>query len=475
MFGSKKTAVVYIKEKTLRVGNVSLGKPKIENDQDYSWTRENLDTIISQAIKNCKTDTFRLLLDESVCQVVYNSLNEGNFEKDKIKEKIEEITGQKIDKTIWGFKYVQIAKDIPKGIQSVIISPSFLQNAFPGFSKSKIKIETIEPLSIALARLCAEENFPYIIIHSSSPTTVISAIKDVVLTSNTFEEKFKIDDLKKIYNYTKENYMTPGKIIVSSFPDMLNINDLKVENMEIENKEMDPLIGIALKKPRRVEEDIILNITLFEKMIRNKEAGEENKKENKETEKADNQKEPKNITEKEPMPIEEQIFAEPENKRSKIPTLLFILFIITVISGLGYFAFTKTTLTKKLNQISIPIISKPTPIPTNTPAPKPSPTPTKIKNLDKKGLKIKILNGSGIKGLASKVAESLIDLDYNEPETGNADSYDFETTIIEAKESKEDYIEILQEDLKDYSTNPDIKLTLDEENDFDILITIGKN
>jgi len=65
-------------------------------------------------------------------------------------------------------------------------------------------------------------------------------------------------------------------------------------------------------------------------------------------------------------------------------------------------------------------------------------------------------------------------LGYKDIAVGNADSFDFEKTEISIKEGKKDYLDILTNDLSDgYRVLEETK-TLDEESEFDAVITIGK-
>jgi hypothetical protein len=108
--------------------------------------------------------------------------------------------------------------------------------------------------------------------------------------------------------------------------------------------------------------------------------------------------------------------------------------------------------------------TSPTPEPTEEPEPSPA-----IKRAD---IKVKILNGSGVKGKASEIKETLQDAGYTDVITGNADNFDYETSEIQVKDDKKDAFTLLKEDLKDFAT---IKKagTLDKEDTADAVFIIG--
>lgn len=110
-----------------------------------------------------------------------------------------------------------------------------------------------------------------------------------------------------------------------------------------------------------------------------------------------------------------------------------------------------------------------------TPTPAPiaqEPLPTEEPEVNKEDLKIKILNGSGVVGEATKVKTLLEGADFVIDSTGNADKYDYTTSEIQAKASVPSSIsgEISELMETDYTT--DI-VELEESEDVDIIVIIG--
>jgi len=112
---------------------------------------------------------------------------------------------------------------------------------------------------------------------------------------------------------------------------------------------------------------------------------------------------------------------------------------------------------------------------TPTPAPivEDTSTPEPVVELERSDLSIQVLNGSGISGKAGEVKDVLEELGYENVDAGNADSYDFEEMVISIKEESEDYVDMLVEDLSDDYTVADDTEELDEDSDFDVVITVG--
>ncbi|MCA9372281.1 LytR C-terminal domain-containing protein [Candidatus Woesebacteria bacterium] len=124
-----------------------------------------------------------------------------------------------------------------------------------------------------------------------------------------------------------------------------------------------------------------------------------------------------------------------------------------------------------LPSISLPSFAKATPTPeppTATPKP-PSPTPTP--SITREEIRIKVLNGSGIAGRAAEVKSFLKEKGYVEILTGNADNFDFETTVVEVKDDPE-IKQFIQQDIASQVAKPKFE-TLDDADASDIIITIG--
>ncbi len=143
-----------------------------------------------------------------------------------------------------------------------------------------------------------------------------------------------------------------------------------------------------------------------------------------------------------------------------------LIFLAAAILSFGiFFAISRSN----INLSSLNFFSKPTPTPTIG---KPTPTPTP--EIKKDELKIKILNGSGIAGQASKFEDILKDLEYQEIVKDNADNYDYIKTEIQVKKSLSYVAGLLKSELKDYISSPKIS-SLDEEETSDVIIIVASD
>jgi len=165
-------------------------------------------------------------------------------------------------------------------------------------------------------------------------------------------------------------------------------------------------------------------------------------------------------------------------QKSKPDFLRWILIGLVVLLGLviiggGIFVYQKTLKNKKKEGIIIPTPTPSSALSDITPAEEASPSPTpKISRID---LRVKVLNGTGVPGAAGKVAELLEKLGWQEVRTGNADNFDYQKTVIQIKEDKKEYFDLLKEDLSSEYTVEEELQTLSEDDSFDAVIIVGQD
>jgi len=103
-----------------------------------------------------------------------------------------------------------------------------------------------------------------------------------------------------------------------------------------------------------------------------------------------------------------------------------------VLGGAFFYLSSKGTASKKPSQtpaIIVPTL-RPSPSPVATPTAEPEPEPVNLEEFS-----VSVLNGSGVVGAAREVRELLEDEGFVVGQTANADSFDFDETIVRAKKS----------------------------------------
>lgn len=99
-----------------------------------------------------------------------------------------------------------------------------------------------------------------------------------------------------------------------------------------------------------------------------------------------------------------------------------------------------------------------------------SSTPTE---LQRSALKIQVLNGTGEYGVARTAREILEEAGYEDIDADNAESFDYDKTVIQIKDDKKKYLEMLKKDLEEKYALQEESVTLDKESEFDAIVIIG--
>lgn len=108
------------------------------------------------------------------------------------------------------------------------------------------------------------------------------------------------------------------------------------------------------------------------------------------------------------------------------------------------------------------------------PSPTPSPTPEPEEEVDLSEFSVQVLNGSGQIGAAGKGSDSVESVGLTVDDTGNADNYDYEETVVQVKSTVpssvvDKVIQALEDD--GYSVEEGDELKSSDE--FDMIVIVG--
>lgn len=164
------------------------------------------------------------------------------------------------------------------------------------------------------------------------------------------------------------------------------------------------------------------------------------------------------------------------NKMS-IKTILFITLISALVaafvSGGVYVYLTGVSDMKVNNEETADSEAQPEADPALRDTPSPTPVPVEETEVEFSEYSVQVLNGSGQIGAAGAGSDLVEAKGFVVDDTGNADNYDYESTVVQVKESVskaalEAVIKALEED---YEVEEGDKL--EDDNEYDIIITVG--
>lgn len=163
----------------------------------------------------------------------------------------------------------------------------------------------------------------------------------------------------------------------------------------------------------------------------------------------------------------------------KFPVKNAILFLISFVVTFGIlYALSQVKWSSlgiqmpSLSGLTVPGMNQPTPTPVLDPTVVP-PSPTPTPSINREEIRLKVLNGSGISGKATEVKDFFQEKGYGEILTGNAEAFDYETTVVQIKEDADPSIrKYLETDITSQVESPEFE-TLDEDEAADVVIIVG--
>jgi hypothetical protein len=114
------------------------------------------------------------------------------------------------------------------------------------------------------------------------------------------------------------------------------------------------------------------------------------------------------------------------------------------------------------------------PKPTPTPTAAPTPTPLSVSSVNRKDVKVAVVNGGGVAGAGSKMKAFLESKGYTVTNVSNADAYTYDQTEIDVKSGKDAVANLLTDDLKSDYTIASSTGTVSDSAAYDVQVIVGK-
>jgi len=455
---------------------------------------------INFTLPDLRTFTCRILLPLDISRSAIESF---------LKDKAAEVIPYDFEDLVYDFKVVN---ETEKGreILFIAVSKKILIDCLKTFAICKFSPLVAVPESLAAFEIFKEtivKNEIVLYVDIGGKTSTLSFFDKFgpFLTLNkAVETKVLEKEIKKASSFLKEKYSKEVKRVViggggslevdgDSFSKEIGIWTTKADkilsdklakiDLNFNADKTSPVLflnvlGLSLLSQRKDELNLVKDIkTLLlelekeeskEKNVEDKEKGK--KEETEEGEEREDEGKEKQVEEGEVDGKEGQEESGEKSHSNFFQILLkfkrvLVIIIVALLTFFGIYFLVKKPFVKKAEE-QTPVIS-----PTIQPA---TPTATPSAKLERKDFKIKVLNGSGIAGKAGEAASSLEELGYEVTATGNADSFDYEETVIKIKEEKKDFLSLLTNDLETFYTVSSEENVLVEDEEADAVVIVGK-
>jgi len=459
---SKKRSIIYITKSKIKLVNVTMfKKPKVEPVDEALWMSDSLENILLKFKKNVK-GMARILLAEDFVYTVTLGLPSSSYLRDDIKRIAQELIPENLDQTLWDFKEIESLKKI----QVIAVAKTVFETVVSSITKVGLRIEAIESLSFALARLSGKQDKPLVFVHIDDGEILLTLAKSGIVIATKCLATIDLNAINQFTSFAKDQYGTEVKDIIicgntSGTPHQGGAGQVDLASFEnagfnarIEN--ISPIVSLANKEDIKGRDEEVLN--LISSSFWQATASDAGSRPESPTAIRD---------------AGQARLAQAPAKRARMTNnsrrigrwtgaVVIIIIIAAVVAGFLFFKAKSRT-------------DQNTPKPTHAQS-KPTiitPSATPSAEVDFSSYSITILNGSGREGEAGRLQAILEDNGFTVAEIGNAESSNYQKTEIHHKENVPESVTLTLDKIINTLYDFSISADLEEDSKSDIVIIIG--
>jgi len=427
-----------------------------------SWGGQSLKAVFKAIKQKLKINQANIVLGNDLSYTL--ALSQNNLEtRGQILEIAKESIPDNLDDHNFDWQkkadFIQVVATPSKTLNSLSLAASI----------NKIKLNSIQTTAIILAQSTISIKYPHLILHQEQEPLIIASFKGVVFLAHN-QSSLGIDTLISIASTIKQKYNLEIKGIIVSGDHIDKSIDVPAQ-WEVVKKNIN-IMATAAKKKKTISKD---QDELEIKPVSN--PVEEPVEEPQPQPQPEVDQPLAEVVDTTPIPDTPEIKfdQEPSEKndvKTKFNKGLFVALAITLVVGgalTGGILYSRSATNNQ--DIRSKANETPEAVVTETVTETPTPTP---EELDLSKYTLQIQNGSGTAGQAGAVDELLQAEGFNEADTTNADSYDYQDTEVQLKADtpKAVYDTIERALNSDY----DVKLgdALEEDSEFDVIIVVGQ-
>lgn len=265
MFGGKK-AILLLSKTHIKAIIVQTGsKPKEGKAISYAWNEQNLAKVLA-AIRKVTGNTIRLLLnDDAIYTTSIIVLASEDVSRDDIKVRSQSQIPENLDETAWDYKEILVLpKQHEKMLQVVAVVNEIYKSLQTALTHVPLTIESIEPVSFAIARLLEHEKTPVVVLHTTDTALLMASYKGLVLATQTRNTMFTPTDISDFVRFVKQQFfVTPTKIFASGTKQGLDVAIMKNLGLTTQVFHLSPAVSTATKKDIVGKDSQSLNLALF--------------------------------------------------------------------------------------------------------------------------------------------------------------------------------------------------------------------
>jgi len=476
----QKSIIIYLARKKVWVKNSVNSKSKL---YEIAWDGNNPTKVFASIKKTLKASSAKIILGNNLSYLLILQVPQAKTSREHIFSALPALIPEPI--TTKSFDWKLIGTNPKKKlnlIQVVAVSQKVLNNISYAAKVNKIKIESIDIVSVLLASQTKSLKSAHIILWEGQEKLAVIAQGGNVY----FSEDISSGPGKKVSELVNFVEQKHGLKLTDAISDLRTVDKEIVfpSQWKVKKQTLDPMVAAAAKKSKKGKDEEALELKPVDETSTPVEKTEVESASKEETVEKPSDSDaavesPASATEPETEEPAEKEVAEPEEKdeadesdsdeeeeEEKKPAvnkkLIIILLVVIVVGGLvvGGTLYFKSRVEKTPGgETSSAAVTTPTP----------TPEPETVALED---YLVQVQNGSGIAGEAGVVKGLLETQGFEEVDTANAASYDFtDTEVSMKKDVPSGVFDEIEKALKDYTVVK--KDDLSDSSEFDIVVTVG--
>lgn len=449
----------------------------------YKWDPDTMGEIFTKISDSFDGEKLQILLGQDLASVATIVLGREDDYETAAATKAQKIFGDDFNNLGIDYSITNQSSD-KTWVQLFAVKKSLLTQIGKALQATKLNVESIEPLSTALVRLNDTTGQTQLLLWGDSYLYVVLANNNHVVFAETIYSDNVYKQIGSLISSLEERYqLTIDEVIMAS--KRLNETKLKKKAKKVKKVDLNPFVGSI-----STNEEFAIEAIFTEEAT---EQPEEIAKNRTTRTKDDTQKEsviipedvvsapkpPLNLVnrqkEEEPM---ESITPPPAKSNARLIAVIVTVMVVLIGMVVGGF-FVYQNAMNEANTAPEVIVNEPTSDPLQVVEPVPTIEATDSAATDGEvafdvsELAVQVLNGSGIPGAAGEVSSLLEDSEITDIDTGNADNYDYEETVIQVKSGEDGVYEFILTTLQsDYTVIQGEDL--DDDSEYDVIITVGQ-
>jgi hypothetical protein len=254
MIFSHKITALFVTRGKIHSAVFSSGGKTIGEEKVYGWTPETLTSVLNK-IAASGPNRARIVFGEEFSYVIapkFSQKTRGEF-LEEARNAIPDIIEDN-----WDFRK---ENDQNFSSQVAVIDHQFFDIVFSSIEKTGFFVEAAEPQSIALARLLPREGLFLFIARGEN--VLLGAVKNgVVVATHIASPERTIAAFEDFISYVCKKFATrPDKVFVSGGIDTSS-DIFSRNNLQAEVFDLNPLLGVAMKKDISGKDPLVMNINL---------------------------------------------------------------------------------------------------------------------------------------------------------------------------------------------------------------------